>query len=130
MDQMPEGTRAIVNQAVEEAGQSLFAAADVPLARTDELLAAVQGPAIRAVLEARIEQIVRHGHDREHDEMLPITRLPQLAREQLSMALDTSLTAGERRDLRVARRRLARSAAMCLAAIDRLDMLTDKRRSA
>lgn len=123
MDQMPEGTGAIVDQAVEEAGQTPFAAADVPIARTDELLAAIQGPAVRAALEARIDQIVRHGHDREHDEMLPITRLPQLAREQLSMALDV-MGSDDRRNLAVARRRIARGVAIGLAAIDRLDMIS------
>jgi len=125
MMDMPEGTRALVDHAVDEAAQTLFAAADVPLAQTDELLAAIQGPAVRAALEARIEQILKYGHDRAHDEMQAITRLPQLAREQFAMAIDV-MGHDDRRNLAVARRRIARGIAIGLAAIDRLDMIKEE----
>lgn len=120
MMDLPPGTHAIVDQAVEEAAQNLFAAADLPLARSGELLAALQGPAVRAVLEARIEQIVKHGHDATHDADLPIGWLPRHAREMMQMALDCLHPV--KPDLPVARRRVARAAALCLAAIDRIDV--------
>lgn len=100
-------------------------AMDFPMARVGELLAAIQGPALRAVLDARIEQIVKHGHDAEHDQMQPIGQLPKLARETAAMAMDT-LGGDERRNIPVARRRLARAAAICMAAIDRLDMIKEE----
>jgi hypothetical protein len=83
-DPIPSGTRAIVDQAVEEAAQTLFSAADVPLARTDELLAAIQGPSLRAVLEFRVEQIVKHGYTAENDAMLPLLWLPRQATDYAS----------------------------------------------
>lgn len=122
-DPLPAGTDAIVDDAMDEAAQSLFAAAHVPLARTPELLAAIQGRAVRAVLEARIEQIVKHGHDREHDAMLSIVRLPDLAIEVARIARSRIGVTGTDRNLVAARRGLARAAAICLAAIDRLDMI-------
>lgn len=116
---------ALIDAAMEEAPQALLAADDVPLLRTDELLAAIQGPALRLVLEARIEQIIKHGHDSESDQMLAITRLPQLAREQGAMAIDV-LGHDDRRNIKVAIRRLARSAAINLAAIDRLLLIKEE----
>lgn len=118
----PTGTRAIVDEAVEEAAQTIFSAADVPLARAGELLAAIQGPAMRAVMEMRIEQIVKHGHTAEGDRMLPISLLPDEARKMAAAACDLIVATGERRNLPVARKRLARAAALCMAAIDRLDV--------
>jgi hypothetical protein len=119
-DPMPEGTRAIVDDALDEAAQTLFSAADVPLARAGELLAAISGPAVKAVLEARIEQIVKHGHSVEADAGLTLKYLPHNAR---SMILDASdLLDGQHRNLVVGRRRLAKAAAMLLAAIDRVDL--------
>lgn len=118
---IPEGTRAIVDAGVEEAAQSLFSAADVPLARKDELLAAVQGPAVRAVLDKRVEQMVQHGHTLEGDLDLPVGWLANDARIRLQSALDVINAGPGRRDLKVARRRVVTAAAMCLAAIDVLD---------
>ena len=119
MEPMPEGNRALVDQAVEEAAQSLFTAADVPLARSDEILAAIQGPAIRAVLEKRIEQIIKHGHTADGDFMMPLPRLGKEARDRLMMAGDCLY--GEKRNLVVARRRAAIAGALVLAFIDRID---------
>ena len=131
---MPEGSRAIVDEAVDEAAQTLFSAADggsasgqsslselIPLARTAELLAALQGPAVRSVLELRLEQMVKHGHTLEGDLDLPHGWLANDARIRLQSALDLINAGPERRNLPVARRRVAAAAALCLAAIDVLD---------
>ena len=115
----PPSTSTIVDAAVEEAGQTLFTAVDVPLARSDELLLAVQGKAVRAVLEMRIEQMVKHGHTIEGDLDLPLFWLPREARESLCAAGDSLV--GAKRNLVLARRRIVRAAALCLAAIDVLD---------
>lgn len=114
------GTSPLVDQAINEAAQTLFSAVDVPLARSDEFLAAIQGPAVRAVLEARIEQIVKHGHTAEGDAWQPLGMLPREARDRLQMGCDC--LHGERRNLPVARRRFARAAALLLAAIDQIDL--------
>jgi hypothetical protein len=115
----PPGTSAIVEAALEETPQTLFSVADVPLARTDELLAAISGDAVRSLLEMRIEQIIKHGHTAENDDTLPLGWLPKEARECLMMACDNMW--GPNRDLAVARRRFVRAGAFVLAAIDRLD---------
>lgn len=86
-----------------------------------ELVNAAFGPAVRAAVAMRIVQL-EHGHDREADSMLAIDQLPRRAREFLSAA--TEQMTGEKRHLPAARRNLARTAAMCFAAIDRLDLAT------
>jgi hypothetical protein len=90
--------------------------------RAAELARALSGPAARLVGEMRLEQILKFGHDAENDSMLPIDRLPWLARERMVRAMDLIRATGEGRNLAVARKDLARAAAMCLAAIDRLDL--------
>ena len=87
----------------------------------DELANAIRGPAVQAAIDMRIEQIVRYGHDAEHDDMQAIDRLPHLARERLIAAIEQIAGTGERQHLAAARNNLARTAAMCMAAIDRLD---------
>lgn len=118
---LPAGTNAIVDEAMDEAAQSLFSAAGVPMACTDELLAAVQGPAVRAVLEARIEQIVKHGHSVESDLDLPIGWLPDKVRTTAMAAAEVLSGLNPHRDLRLARRRMVVAVAIGLAAIDVLD---------
>lgn len=120
MMEMPEGTRAIVQDGLDEAVQSLFSAAGVPLAKAEDLRAAVTSPAVRAVLEARIEQIVKHGHTSERDACLPLGILPREAKDRLIMGMDC--LHGDRRNLPIARRRFARAAALILAAIEQLDL--------
>lgn len=88
----------------------------------DEIANAIRGPAMQATIDMRIEQIVRHGHDSEHDAMLPIDRLARDAAGRFAAAVDHMSGAGERRDLAAARRVLVRAAAIGLAAIDRIDM--------
>lgn len=120
MEPLPEGTRAIVEETVDQAAQSLFTAADVPLSRADELLAILQGPALRAGLEARIEQIVKHGHTPESDVMLPMLMLAHRTREMLDAAADL-LPKGDRRNLEVAKKRAARVIALASALFDRIE---------
>ena len=123
---LPAGTHAIVDQAVEEAGQTLFSSADVPLARADELLALLQGPAVRSVLETRVEQVVKHGHTLEGDLDMPTGWLANEAKADLVIALDLINAGPDRRDLPRARKRVARAAAMCLAALDVLDAVIER----
>lgn len=120
MTELPPGTNAIVESAVEEVAQTLFSAADVPLANAEELLTALQGPAMRAVCEMRIEQIVKHGHTAENDSMLPILWLPKQAKDYADIACHAIGVTGTDRDLERAKRSLARAAALCLASIDRI----------
>jgi hypothetical protein len=122
MTELPPGTHAIVQDGLDEARQTLFSAADVPLARTDELLAAIAGSAVKAVLEARIEQILKHGHSPEADAELTLKYLPHHARSMIIDAVDLLQESGPHRNLVVGRRRLAKAAAMLLAAIDRVDI--------
>jgi hypothetical protein len=97
---------------------------DAPIGRADELVAAVTGEGLKAVIQARVRQLVR-GHGAETDDMLPIGWLPMEARHCFERARDR-LNEGELGD---ARRLLAEGAAYGLAAIDRLDraMLTGGR---
>jgi hypothetical protein len=90
--------------------------------RGAELARALAGPASRLVAEMRLEQILKHGHDAEEDAMQPIDRLPRLAHERLIRALDHIRGTAQSRNLAVARLDLGRAAAMCLAAIDRIDL--------
>jgi hypothetical protein len=121
MTELPPGTHAIVDAAIEEGPQTLFTAAEVPLARSAELLAALQGSAMRAVMHMRIEQMVKHGHSRESDAMLPLLWLPKQAADHARNACDRVGVTGQGRNLAAAKKALARSAALALAAIDRID---------
>lgn len=131
MEPLTEGTAHIVQAGLDEGRQTLFdcggpsaptgppMAEIVPLARTDELLLAVSGPAVKAVLEKRIEQMVKFGHTVEGDLDLPLGWLPNDARIRLQSACD-AINSGER-NLQLARRRVVTAAALCLAAIDVID---------
>lgn len=92
-----------------------------PATLAAELANAAAGPALRAVMTMRMQQIVAHGHDSEADSMLAVDRLPQLAREYLIAAQEQIAGTRGEQNLPVARKNLARTAAMCLAAMDRLD---------
>jgi hypothetical protein len=93
---------------------------DTPL--LDELLNAAQGPAIRDVVEMRTQQIARYGHTREADADLPLDQLPREAAQRIQTAVERIRATEERRSLPGARVALVRAAAMCLAAVDRLDL--------
>jgi hypothetical protein len=77
----------VVDQGVEEAAQAAIAP-DAPLVMTDELLAAVQGRAVRDVLAARVRLIVVQGHTADSDDFLPIGWLPMEARQRFESARD------------------------------------------
>jgi hypothetical protein len=129
VEPMPAGTEAIVETAIEDAPQSLFTAADVPLASVDELLAALQGPAVKALFEARIRHIVKHGHTSEHDDELPIGYLARKSHSILGMSFDLIDGISERRDLERAKHRIADALAVGLAGLDRLERATRGKRS-
>jgi hypothetical protein len=93
---------------------------DARLFQADDMVALVTGPALKAIVAARVDQVAKHGHTPDRDADLPLKHLPHHAR---SMLLDTvDLLEGPHRNLVVARRRLAKAAAMLMAAIDRVDL--------
>jgi hypothetical protein len=100
------------------------ALAQVPLLQVEALLAALAGPAVAAVLEARFRQIVHDHHDADSDDMLPLCWLPKKARDFASIAVDRLGGIDGQRDFPKGRRRLANVAALALASIDRLDRAT------
>lgn len=112
----------LIDEAVERAPQLLFdaAAAEGTVEQLPELLAALQGPAVRDTLAMRIEQIARHGHSAARDDLLPLDDLPRIGCEFGKQAREL-IVPGERRNLAAARRKLVRMTAAGLAAIDRLD---------
>lgn len=100
---------------------------DAPIARADEIAAAVTGEALKATVMMRVEQIVKHGHDPKDDLMLPIVFLPNQAKLMAMAAHEAVMAGGDGRDLQLARRRLARTAALCWAAIDRIDAAVERK---
>jgi hypothetical protein len=108
----------IVATALEEAAQAIIQA-DVPLAMVEELIAAVQSPAVADVLKARVRLIVDHGHTAASDDFLPIGWLPMEARKAFEDARD--LMNAEHRDLVEVRAKMVEGIAFGLAALDRLD---------
>lgn len=123
MTELSPGTNPIVDAALEEAGQTLFSAADVPLARRDELLAAVQGAAVRAVLEARIRHIVKNGHTADADARIDPYRLLDKAVEMMRVArARCGVTDTTPATLAGARKTAADACALGLAVIDRIDL--------
>jgi hypothetical protein len=120
LSETPQSTSSIVQHGLDAAKQTLFSAASVPLASAEELLAAVSGPALKAVLEMRIEQIVKYGHTVENDAMLPLLWLPRQAADYARIACDRVGVTGKDRNLNAAIKALVRSAALSLAAIDRI----------
>jgi hypothetical protein len=113
--------RADLHEIARDAAIQALGATDAPLGRADELAAAVSGEALRAVVAARVEQIVRHGHAAEGDAMLPLGYLTGEALRRLQAGRDV-IVHGDRQNLAVGRRRLAAVAALCLAEIDRIDI--------
>jgi hypothetical protein len=108
----------LIAHAVEEAAQAVFSAPDAPIALLPELRAAIQGSAVRGVLEARVRMIVA-GHDAEADDMLPIGMLPLETRHAIERAQNE--LSSDTRDLEKVRALLIQTAAFALASIDRLD---------
>jgi hypothetical protein len=109
--------RELLGPALEEAAQAIIRD-DVPLAAVPELRQAIQGAAMRAVLDARVSLFLK-GHTPENDEMLPIGWLPMEARQRLQRVHDELSADG--RDLAIVRDQLAETAAFAMAALDWLD---------
>jgi hypothetical protein len=116
------GTAALQALAADAAVQAL-GQTPAPLSLQDELLAAVTGSALRAVVAMRVDQIAKHGHTAEDDGMLPPASLLNTAKSILTSAI--ALTSGYDRDLSElerGQRCAAKAAAMCMAAHDRIGL--------
>lgn len=118
------GSRALA--ALAEAGMDgavdvLLDQEQVPMALASEIMDAIRGPSMRAVMEVRIDQIARHGHGTVSDGGLPLPWLPGRAIEYLTAGRDLTHP-GDKQNLAVAKRRLAIAAALCLAAMDRIEI--------
>lgn len=113
----------LITRALSDAPQLLFGegAGEGRVAQLGELLEALQGAAVRDVLAMRIEQIVKHGHDAERDDMMAIDFLPREAASRLQAAVDRLRGLEGVRNIPAARLGLVRATAMALAAIQRLD---------
>jgi hypothetical protein len=92
---------------------------NAPLGQADELVAAVTGPALKAVVVARVGLITAGGHTAETDDFLPIGWLPMEARQCFEAIRGAMME--EPRDLAKVRKLLVDGAAFAFAAIDRLD---------
>jgi hypothetical protein len=93
-----------------------------PIAQADSLVAAVTGEALRATVRMRVEQITQHGHTPDLDRALPLHTLADEAVAMAKLARAAVGVTGRDRNLNAAKKRLARTAALCWAAFDRLEM--------
>lgn len=94
---------------------------DAPIASADDLVALVTGPALKATVAMRVGQVVRHGYTPDGDLMLPIGLLVTETITHAQRARAAIGTTEADRDLVAARQYLASTAALCWAALDRLD---------
>jgi hypothetical protein len=97
---------------------------DAPVGQADMLVAAVTGEALRGTVRMRVEQIAKHGHTPDSDDMLPITLLAKGAQDMVGLARAAIGVTGRDRNLDAAKKRLLRAAALCWAAFDRLERAT------
>lgn len=131
---------AAVQAAIENAPQALFGVVgwDAAFGQVPDVLAALQGAGARMVMEARLAQIVRHGHSAAADAGKPLSLLPGEAAREIDGAIrlivdylasrasspvgdaDAERCDAARRRLRTATRKLARGAALAMAGVDRL----------
>lgn len=89
--------------------------------RNERLLVALEelfGPSLQATLDARLEQ-VKAGHDSEADDAQPTERLLAVADRYIVNTREL-VGPGTYRNLPVAEKRIARAAAVLLAAYDRV----------
>jgi len=77
--------------------------------------------ALGDVLRERARHAEELGYDREHDDGLQVEFLPCQALRRMTVAVDRINPNNARRDIDGARKALVQSAALILAAIDRLD---------
>lgn len=101
-----------------DAAIQALAGTDAPLGLADELVAAITGPALKAIIAERVGQISR-GHNAENDDFLPIGWLPMEARQCFEAVRSAMME--EPRDLHRIRQLMVDGAAFAFAAIDRLD---------
>lgn len=92
------------------------------------LARALEGPGMRSIIAARIDQL-RMGHSAETDALLPLDYLPRQAKDFLMIATECIRGIDGKQDLPRARKKLSQSAALLLAAIDRLDAAAGEDRS-
>ena len=85
--------------------------------------ATLQGAAMAAIIAERREQL-RRGHDADADAMLPLDALPRAAGEYLRIAKECIQGIHGEQDLIRAQKKLAQSAALMMAAYDRLELVT------
>lgn len=83
-----------------------------------EALEELFGASLQATLEARMQQI-RAGHDSDADDAQPTERLLAVADRYIVSTLEL-VGPGHYRNLPVAEKRIARAAAVLLAAYDRV----------
>jgi hypothetical protein len=76
---------------------------DAPLTMADDLVALVTGPALKATVLKRVEQVVTHGHTPGEDLMLPVGCIVT----EVIISAQRVRTAIGKRDLAAARERLA-----------------------
>jgi hypothetical protein len=102
-----------------DAAMAVLTASDAPLREADDLVAAVTGTALRLIVAARVDLFLA-GHQPDADAYLPIPWLPLEAQQHAALAQAKIGITGKDRDLPAAEALLARTAAFCMAAIDRL----------
>lgn len=94
--------------------------APLELRHLKEIENAIRGPSVQRVLDVRLSQIVEHGHDAEHDAMLPIGYLPRKAHERILAAIEVLDGREDGERLARAQRALSVGLAIGLAALDRI----------
>jgi hypothetical protein len=87
---------------------------------TSEFRAVLESRAIGLVIDARLSQLAR-GHSADADAALPVHALPAKAKEFAQIAGECCQPWNGETNLPRARKKLAETAALCLAAIDRID---------
>jgi hypothetical protein len=102
-----------------DAAIQTVARSDAPISDADDLVAAVTGAALQAVVAARVRLFVQ-GHTPSADELLPILWMPFEAQQHAALASAQIGLTAQGRDLAAAEASLALTAATCMAAIDRL----------
>lgn len=90
-----------------------------PIASAGDLVAAVTGAALKAIVAARVKLFL-DGHTPENDEFLPVNWLPFEVQQHGALAAAQIGLTGKDRDLPAAEASLALAAACAMAAIDRL----------
>lgn len=93
--------------------------APIALSRAEEALDAITGSALQAVQKARYDQIVKHGHDAEADDMHPMDWLTRQAACYAATAIERIQRAGG--DYASSKAALAKMMAFGLAAFDRIE---------